>query len=859
MARSRNLLDEFWEKLEAKYRELPTGNGAKDYQAEKPILNVVLKAVGEKIRSRYTFLDPIGVGGTAVVIKVRDRLLDLPFALKCSRPVQGREPLLAEIMRNEISKLLTMRHPNIVQVHYHSKIRADGREFPFFIMEFIEGASDARKFFAQAQPLDRVLGVVKQIAEGLCHMHKLRTVHMDIKLDNVLVAPSGRAVISDLGSARRISSSKEKTLAIFDRRFAHPDIRDLPSVTDDELRRRVPMARNELRIAFDLYSLGRCILELIEAQDATAQPIDPYHRKYLGLMGCRLLDGQNEGKTQQALGMGREALAEMKYSDINDVAIDIRKLTGEYPLATYVPELDTSGMHAIQTSSLFPTPLTPALEASLAHPSLRRLAGISQLGFISLVYPTATNSRLQHVLGTYSNVVRYCLALYNDPVNPLFRQLFKPAELRAVLAASLLHDIGQYPLAHDIEEATGLFSHKKIALEMISRRKPYQGAPPLRSLLKEAWQVDPDLVANIISADVTDDKSPIKQRILHTILDGPIDADKLDYLVRDSDTLGLHYGDSIDVRRLLQCLTVCFRSQGDGAHAALGIHEKGKFAAETIAFARYAMFGQVYWHHSSRAAKAMFHRAIWETESKGHNLEEGPFMRRLVRFIYTLKASHTKESQALAKASATQLQPADLEMLKWWSTQTTDVGRKLLEMLSGRVLYKRLLVISAERDSGRWKKLDEFRDRHKRDLRAVSSLEREVEKEFLEQLDKKAKQKTNGTRIPQLDNAAFAEWRSSGAPLILVDIPYKRPEDVALEFLPESDRRDVLAEWKDPKVLGDSELWSYLDQDFVKLVGKIRIFCHPAVRDVLDKEKIRKILGEAVDKCLSRNLPKYRE
>jgi len=44
----------------------------------------------------------------------------------------------------------------------------------------------------------------------------------------------------------------------------------------------------------------------------------------------------------------------------------------------------------------------------------------------------------------------------------------------------------------------------------------------------------------------------------------------------------------------------------------LGIHEKGKVPAESVAFARYAMFGQVYWHHAYRSIKAMLHRMMLE-------------------------------------------------------------------------------------------------------------------------------------------------------------------------------------------------------------------------------------------------------
>ena len=98
---------------------------------------------------------------------------------------------------------------------------------------------------------------------------------------------------------------------------------------------------------------------------------------------------------------------------------------------------------------------------------MRRLAGVPQLGIISLVYPTATHSRLEHVLGTFTNVVRYCDALYHDPLNSLFKQIVSEADIIALLLAALFHDLGQFPLAHDLEEAAPeLFDHEKIARQI---------------------------------------------------------------------------------------------------------------------------------------------------------------------------------------------------------------------------------------------------------------------------------------------------------------------------------------------------------------------------------------------------------
>ena len=86
---------------------------------------------------------------------------------------------------------------------------------------------------------------------------------------------------------------------------------------------------------------------------------------------------------------------------------------------------------------------------------------------------------------------------------------------------------------------------------------------------------------------------------------GPIDVDKIDYLMRDSLHAGVPYGQHFDRRRLIGSL--CLNEAGDG----LAITDKGKTAAEMMVFARYVMFSEVYWHHAVRSATAMFQRAIF--------------------------------------------------------------------------------------------------------------------------------------------------------------------------------------------------------------------------------------------------------
>jgi HD superfamily phosphohydrolase len=119
--------------------------------------------------------------------------------------------------------------------------------------------------------------------------------------------------------------------------------------------------------------------------------------------------------------------------------------------------------------------------------------------------------------------------------------------------------------------------------------------------LRSDWGIRPREVVALLSEKPRDTQS----KILQSLLDGPIDIDKMDYLPRDSLHAGVPYGRHFDENRLLGSL--CLNRAGDG----LAITEKGKTAAEMMVFARYVMFSEVYWHHGVRAATAMIQRAFY--------------------------------------------------------------------------------------------------------------------------------------------------------------------------------------------------------------------------------------------------------
>ena len=218
--------------------------------------------------------------------------------------------------------------------------------------------------------------------------------------------------------------------------------------------------------------------------------------------------------------------------------------------------------------------LEPQALAVLDTPAVQRLRYVRQLGHAFLVYPGATHTRFEHALGAYH--------LARQAVTEL-GQLDTDDGL-AIRLAALLHDIGHYPFSHALEEA-GLPHHERLAERHLRSGELAQVLDRLR--------VSADRLLALIQGT-----SPSK---LASLVSGSIDVDKLDYLSRDATMCGVPYG-VIDVDRLLMSLTL--GPQG------LGIHPKGFAALESLLFAKYQMYRNVYWHHAVRSATAMFKRLV---------------------------------------------------------------------------------------------------------------------------------------------------------------------------------------------------------------------------------------------------------
>ena len=227
--------------------------------------------------------------------------------------------------------------------------------------------------------------------------------------------------------------------------------------------------------------------------------------------------------------------------------------------------------------------------------AFQRLRYVRQLGLAYLVYPGATHTRFEHALGTWHLAGRTLELLQGR--GDLKAE--DSREARIVAAAALLHDIGHYPFSHALEEI-GAPHHEDVAGALITRGE-------IADVLSSC--IDGQAPAQIV--ELIRGKSA---SLLQGLISGSLDLDKIEYLKRDALMCGVTYGE-IDVDRLIHSLTLV--NDPVTRRRVVGVSEKGLSALESLLFAKYQMYRNVYWHHAVRSATAMYKRLVADAIGSG--------------------------------------------------------------------------------------------------------------------------------------------------------------------------------------------------------------------------------------------------
>ena len=213
----------------------------------------------------------------------------------------------------------------------------------------------------------------------------------------------------------------------------------------------------------------------------------------------------------------------------------------------------------------------------------QRLRRVRQLGLGYVAYHTAEHSRFTHSLGACHLATRILAKLGND-------YTIADDDRIAVRVAALLHDIGHGAFSHVIEGILH-FHHEDFTVEAVLSDETEVGR-----VLKE---FSPDLAGKV--AEII--RGTFRPMALAQLVSSQLDADRMDYLLRDSLMTGVKYG-IYDLEWIIRSLEI---NESDDQ---LYISARGTNAVEDYLQARYYMFKQVYFHRTLRSAETVLHSLL---------------------------------------------------------------------------------------------------------------------------------------------------------------------------------------------------------------------------------------------------------
>ncbi|MCL2578399.1 MAG: HD domain-containing protein [Oscillospiraceae bacterium] len=244
------------------------------------------------------------------------------------------------------------------------------------------------------------------------------------------------------------------------------------------------------------------------------------------------------------------------------------------------------------------------------HPVFQRLRRIRQLAFTDMLYPGACHTRFEHSLG----VMQMATYMYDHIVDKHGKALEdflhinntgvdfaleKEKARKIIRLAALLHDVGHAPFSHSGEELMPYHDESK---NTRYKHEDYS-IKAIEEYFSDIIKSDTTTNLKISVDDVTSllGKKGVRGAgglhfSLKEIISSQLDADRADYLLRDSAHIGVDYG-KYDMWRLINSVTL---AKGEGGTLVFAIAYKGLQVAESLIIARYHMFHQVYYHKVRR-------------------------------------------------------------------------------------------------------------------------------------------------------------------------------------------------------------------------------------------------------------------
>jgi uncharacterized protein len=258
----------------------------------------------------------------------------------------------------------------------------------------------------------------------------------------------------------------------------------------------------------------------------------------------------------------------------------------------------------------------------------QRLREIKQLGFSEFSFPGATHNRFLHSIGVSHVAGQIFDSIFR--AYPFTKISVKNRLRQSVKLAALLHDIGHGPLSHTTEQVMPelsqlnikIYNDQKVDQTRQANHEDYTikfvTDSTVAELIKSYFpEIGPDYIACLIDKDLTCDESFFTDGLVNfrplmsQIVSSELDADRMDYLERDSYFCGINYG-KIDKDWLQQNLTLHIKN----SKAYLALNRRALYAFDDFLISRHHMHLMVYFHHKSIVYEEMLNRYLMSKDCK---------------------------------------------------------------------------------------------------------------------------------------------------------------------------------------------------------------------------------------------------
>lgn len=233
-------------------------------------------------------------------------------------------------------------------------------------------------------------------------------------------------------------------------------------------------------------------------------------------------------------------------------------------------------------------------------PEFQRLRRIRQLGFSELVYPGATHTRFSHALGAMQTARKMLSVLERNKV--VGQDPDHDGWKTATVCAALLHDIGHGPFSHVFEEVS---SHCGLQIHHEEWTRKIISEGSISRILTNASNVLKERTLSFFAQEPG-------HNLYSRIVSSQLDADRLDFLMRDRYFTGIHFG-VIDPEWIFDCLSIDelpVDQEGEAKQFSFVVSQKGLSAIENYLYAYSQLYSKVYFHKTTRAAQIMLQESL---------------------------------------------------------------------------------------------------------------------------------------------------------------------------------------------------------------------------------------------------------